>query len=339
MEKIINIAIVGCGGIGRRRSAAVGTIDSLRLVVCADVDRVAAEQAAAIGHCEAVTEWESAVERDDVDLVIVSTPNFLHAPVSIAAANAGKHVLCEKPLARNPEEAQEMVAAANANDVQLRTGFNHRFDPQVAKAKQLFESGAIGQPTFIRARTGHGGSERLITSWFVDKERSGGGTFLDNGVHAFDLCRFFLGDFVEATGFCTTNVWPIEVEDNGFGVFRTADGHIASLHSSWTQWQGYLFMEIFGTDGSISLNYSPRETILHKHAQGGKSSVMPNELHTEQFQFPGEAGSSWEIELAEVLKAIAGEPSQSADGVDGLRAVEMAYGVYESNSTGKTIKL
>jgi predicted dehydrogenase len=330
----MDVAIIGCGGIGRRRAEAVANVDELDLAFCVDVDARAAESLAAAWGAEASTDWDAIIGRDDVDLVIVSTPNFLHAPISIAAAESGKHVLCEKPLARNPEEARAMVQAADDAGVQLCTGFNHRFSAQTAKAIELFRDGAIGDPVFIRARTGHKGGPAFAARWFCSKEKAGGGTFLDNGVHALDLCRVFMDDFVEATGFVATNMWDIDVEDNGFGLFRTDDGRIASLHSSWTQWSGYLFMEVSGTEGWLSINYGPlAETVVNKRDPSGGGSPLQ-----KHYVF-GSQPNTWELELREMLKAINGEAVLSADGRDGLRAVEMAYAVYKANETDQAVAL
>jgi len=326
----MKVAQIGCGGIGRHRAEAVASVPELELALCVDVVAEAAERLAERWNCQASTDWEEAISRDDIEVVIVSTPNMLHAPISIAALEAGKHVLCEKPLARNPEEARRMVEAAQAAKRELRTGFNHRFHAQVVQARTLFDAGAIGDPLFLRGHTGHGGGEDFARSWFCDERMAGGGTFLDNGVHALDLARYFLGEFIEATGFRVTNLWDIApLEDNGFGLFRTAEDRVALLHSSWTQWKGYLYLELFGTEGFLTINYAPAETTLVRRG---------NPHHVERYEFPVQP-NTWVRELEELVKAIEGKPALSATGYDGLRAVEMAYAVYESSRQGKSITL
>jgi predicted dehydrogenase len=331
----LGVAVIGCGGIGTRRAATAAENDNTRLVAVADVAADRAQSVAARFNCAWSTSWEKVVGRDDVHLVIVSTSNNFHAPVSIAAMERGKHVLCEKPLARNPDEARQMVEAAQRNSVKLKTGFNHRFHHQVQKARQLYEAGAIGDILFIRARTGHGGGEAFAQSWFAHKELSGGGTFLDNGVHLLDLARWFMGEFAQATGFVSTNLWPIApCEDNGFGLFRTADNRVASLHSSWTQWRGYLSMELWGTKGFIAIDYDPPRTVLVQRERG------PNGESIEQsFSFAGVRDRSWERELEEMIRALQEDREPLANGYDGLRAVEMAYAVYRSSETGTVVPL
>jgi predicted dehydrogenase len=326
----MKVAQIGCGGIGRRRAEAVGSVPQLELTLCIDTAHEAAEALSHRWGCEAGAQWQTAIARADIEVVIVSTPNIYHAPISIAALEAGKHVLCEKPLARNPEEARHMVEAARASGRELRTGFNHRFHAQVAQARALLDAGAIGEPLFLRGHTGHGGGEHLLDSWFWDAEMAGGGTFLDNGVHALDLARWLMGEFVEATGFRSAALWDITpLEDNGFGLFRTADGRVASLHSSWTQWKGYLYLELSGTDGFLTINYDPPETTL---VQRGTPR------HIERYEFPAQP-NTWARELEELVSAIQGRPALSATGYDGLRAVEMAYAVYESSEQGRSVRL
>jgi predicted dehydrogenase len=331
----LGVAVVGCGGIGTRRAATAAENERTRLVAVADVAAERAQGVAARFNCAWSTNWEEVVGRDDVQLVIVSTSNDAHAPVSIAAMERGKHVLCEKPLARNPEEARQMVETARRYNVKLKTGFNHRFHHQVQKARELYEAGAIGELIFIRARTGHGGGEAFAQSWFAKKERSGGGTFLDNGVHLLDLARWFMGEFVQASGFVSTNLWLIApCEDNGFGLFRTADNRVASLHSSWTQWRGYLYMELWGTKGFLIIDYEPPRTVLVQRERG------PSGESVEQvFSFAGVRDRSWERDLEEMVRAILEDREPLASGYDGLRAVEMAYAVYRSSETGMAVAL
>ena len=248
----MKVAQIGCGGIGRRRAEAVTSVPGLELSLCVDVVAMAAQELADRWNCQASTEWGDAISRPDIEIVVVSTPNGLHNPISVAALEAGKHVLCEKPLARNPQEAKQMVEAARASGRELRTGFK------------------------------------------------------------------------------TTNLWDIApMEDNGFGLFRTSDNRVASLHSSWTQWKGYLYLELFGTDGYLTINYDPAEVSLVRRS-------TPHQI--EHFEFPAQT-DTWTQEVRELVKAIEGESALSATGYDGLRAVEMAYAVYESSKQGTVVSL
>lgn len=325
----MRVAVIGCGGVGTRRGSAIRAVPDLELVIGVDVD---AERARAFGErfgVEWATEWEPVVARGDIDLVVVSTANHMHAPISIAAMDRGKHVVCEKPLARNPEECEAMVRAAERNGVRLKTGFNHRYSHQTWKAYELYREGAIGPLIFARGRTGHGNAEGLAQRWFGNFDLSGGGTFLDNGVHLLDLARWFFGEFVEAFGFTHTHLPALgRCEDNGFGIYRTADGRVCQIQSSWTQWRGYLLLELYGETGALIINYDD-QTCTHLRRGGGATI----------YQFAGVPDRSWERELEEMVAAVREGREPLANGFDGWQAVRMAYAVYEAHHTGQVVRL
>ena len=329
---MLRVALVGCGGVGHLRAGLIAADPEARLVAVNDLDPQRAAALAGEAGAEAVASWEAAVGRDDVDAVIVSATNDTHTPIGTAALAAGKHVLVEKPLARTPEEATQLVAAAASAGRVLQTGFNHRWYPSILKARELIDAGAIGEPITARCRYGHGARQGWESTWFARKELSGGGTFLDNGVHALDLFRWFLGDFVEATGMVGTLAWDSGAcEDNGMGVFRTAGGRLALLHSSWTQWEPVFSFEVYGTNGFVQAN--GRETLV----LGGRSAAF-GPVPTQTWHTPGR-DPSWAADWREFTAAIGEGRPPLADGRAGLEAVRMAYAVYEANATGRTVRL
>ncbi len=169
------------------------------------------------------------------EAVVVATFNKDLLPVTLAALKSGKHVLCEKPLGCNAREAEEMVVAARKADRVLKVGFNHRHHPALQQAHELAKSGKIGRLTSIRAAYGHGGRPGYDQEWRGNPELAVGGELLDQGVHIIDLCRWFLGDFVQVSGMLGTWFWQVApLEDNGFALLQTAEGQIATVHTSWT---------------------------------------------------------------------------------------------------------
>ena len=169
----MNVAIIGCGLIGTKRARALPKEDHL-IVVC-DINQERASTLASEFACESTDDWQSVVSRSDVDVVINSSINNVLEPITIAALQAGKHVLCEKPLGRNASESKRMMEAARASNRKLKTGFNHRFHPAIWKAKSLLEDGVIGECLTIRARYGHGGRPGMENEWRASKELCGGG--------------------------------------------------------------------------------------------------------------------------------------------------------------------
>jgi len=357
----LNVAIIGCGAVGQREAAAVGSIPDLQLVAISDFGpafRHLALQMGAQYGCDTVHDWRHLVARNDIDIVVVATPNGFHREMSIEAMKHGKHVICEKPLATTPEDAEEMVAAAKATGARLMTNFNHRAHDHMRRARQILDQGLVGRPMFFRGRIGHsrfvlgpspGSPDRFRgrSIWNLDAAQSGGGTLIDNGVHVLDLARWFMGaEFVEAQGSRTHTLdiceeapdgtirisRPSECEDNAFGLFRTADGRIASVHSSWTQWQGYLYLEIFGTHGTLVVDNDQiqGEVSYHVFERHGEPIATTTERPALVKPDP-----SWRRHLQELLDAIREERDPVPSGRDGLRAARMVNALYRSAAAGR----
>lgn len=329
----MRVGLVGCGLMGRRRAEVVRRSAGDELVVVTDVDEVRAASVAGEMGCLTTTDWQEVVARDDVDAVIVSTPNNYLAPITVAALQRGKHALCEKPLGRNLSEAQEMVAAARRSGRMLKTGFNHRHHPAVWKAHQLYTDRAIGEPMFVRCVYGHGGRPGYESEWRGDPDLAGGGELLDQGVHTMDLCRWFLGEFSEVFGRTATCFWPVHpLEDNAFALLWTASGRLASLHTSWTQWRNRFDFEVYGRDGFLRVeglggSYgTERLTLGRRRPQSG-----PPEETTWEFPDPD---PSWHAEWAEFTAAIREGRRPIGDGEDGLQAMRLIDAIYTSARTG-----
>lgn len=340
------VAVIGCGLIGRRRAGVVRRSGPGDLVIVADVDGSCAEAVAGEMGCLATTDWKAAVARGDVDVVIVSTTNNWLAPVSVAALSAGKHVLVEKPMARTVAEALAVLEAARVSNSAERpvvcVGFNHRFHPALRRAHSLAREGAIGELLYIRCRYGHGGRPGYEREWRMDPEVGGGGELLDQGIHVVDLFRWFLGDFAVAFGFVQSYVWRRDgeaqpVEDNGFALFRTSAGQVATLHASCTQWKNLFSFDVTGTEGYLAVeglggSYGPeRLRVGRRRREGGP----PEE---DGLEYP-EGDVSWEAEWREFVSALREGRQPLAGANEGLQAVRMVYAVYGSARTGEAIRL
>jgi len=335
MGEKLRFAVIGCGRIGTRRINALKKLDAEVAYIVDTVEPHVARLAREVG-CDYSTGFHEAVKRNDVDCVIVATPNKFHAPITIEALKNRKHVLCEKPLARNPWEARAMVEAALKNGVFLKTGSNLRYFSNVRKAKELFDARAIGEPLFMRGWIGHdimkwtGYRSGEPKPWFLDKDLMGGGTLLDNGVHILDLFRWFLGDFKSCFGYAQTLRLPIEAEDNGWGLFKAEDGRTAFVQCSWMEWSGYMYMEIYGTDGCV---YVDNRRNLSKTVLGDREGTQ------QIFDYSTEPPRSYEVELKDYIQAIKEGQQPLASGYDGMKAVEMVHGIYESSRTGRIVDL
>lgn len=332
-----NIAIIGAGLIGRKRAKALAKFANCNLAIIADVDEDAARRLAGEFGGEVESDWRLAIKRNDVDIVVVATYNKHLLPISIAALESGKHVLCEKPLGRNSNESKKMVEIAKHYKKIIKTGFNHRHHPAISRAKNLFDSGAIGKLCFIRCRYGHGGRPGYDKEWRADKDLCGGGELLDQGVHVVDLFRWFAGDFDSAFGYLPTYFWDMKVEDNAVAIFKNRSGVVASMHTSWTQWKNVFSFEVFGRDGYLVVDglggsYGPETLKVGKRRPEGGP---PGE---EVLEFPGE-DISWEEEWKEFISAIEAKRKPLGSGLDGYEANRMIRAVYKSAKTGEVIRM
>jgi predicted dehydrogenase len=318
------VAIVGCGLIGRKRADALG---DARLIACADIEIDRARALASHASSVSTTDWREVINRDDVDVVIVSTINSLLAEISAAALNAGKHVLVEKPAGRNVAELDSVIAAQKRSGKLAHVGFNHRYHPALLKAKELFDQGALGEMMFVRGRYGHGGRIGYEKEWRADPKLAGGGELIDQGVHLIDLARMFLGDFETVDGFAATYFWDMPVDDNAFLLLRTRDAKTASLHVSCTEWKNLFSLEIYG-----------RNAKLHVEGLGGSYGLerlafyrMLPEMgppETTIWEFP-RADESWRIETAEFLDDIRKNRKPSATLEDARAALSVVKQIYD----------
>ena len=328
----MRFAIVGVGQAGRLRARALSRVSGSRLVTAADVDRSLADAVCS----DSTADYRQAVERGDVDAVLVCTPPNLHAEVAIAAFEAGKHVLCEKPLARDLEECRAILDASNRASRVLATGFNHRYFPNVRFVRDVISSGRIGDIRHVRAYTGHPGLAEFRSGWEYSAEVIGGGALMDNGIHLIDLVRFLAGDFDEAVGEVEDGA---DAEANAFGLLKAADGRIAELAASWSEWRGYRFhIDVYGERGMARAYYGPLFALVAAEKKSWRLFPKAN-LREKVFGWQTTAIAAMAKELHDFVLRIGGETSSGASGYDGLRAVEIAQAVYASARDRRRVRL
>ncbi len=320
--KKLRAAVIGCGLIGAKRAKVAGEFE---VVVFCDV---AEDRAQALARqtpgAEVSSDWRETVRRLDIEAVFVATSHDMLAPVTAAAAAAGKHVLVEKPAARCRQELVAVREAATGTGALVRAGFNHRYHRAFRKAREIFESGALGEMMFIRGRYGHGGRLGYDKEWRAVREISGGGELVDQGVHLIDLAGWFLGDFCEAKGFVGTYFWDMPVEDNAFLLLRNRSGQVASLHATWTEWKNLFSFEIYGREGKLEISglggsYGVERLTYYKMLP----QLGPPE--TTIWEYPMQ-DDSWEAEMAD----FAADIRLKRQPVPGLAEAEAALDVVQS---------
>src|SRR4051812_5426880 len=327
----MRVGIVGCGLIGNKRARAMGE-DCLVAVADVHVDR-ARQLAAQHSGCEVAADWQALVARADVDALVVATTNDTLALVTHAAVRAAKHVLVEKPAARSAAELEPVVETARRAfrdaGVVTKAGFNHRFHPAFLKAREIFDTGALGEMMFVRARYGQGGRLGMEKEWRGDMKIAGGGEMLDQGVHLIDLSRWFLGDFSDVAGRVARYFWDWQVEDNGFAMLTTDKGQVAWLHASCTEWKNLFSFEIYGRVGKLAIDglggsYGVERLAYYKMLP----QMGPPE--TTIWEYPGE-DRSWRLEWAHFADCVGQRRVPEGNLEDALAALRVVQKLYDNS--------
>ncbi len=314
--------------MGQRRLASLGQMEGASIRAVCDIDAYKAESAAKALGCDHYTDHRR-MEKLDLDCVIVSTPNHLHHETCLSFLRAGKNVMCEKPLAITADQAWEMVDASHEAGVFLKTASNHRYMPNILKAHEIVSVGGIGNPLYFRGFIGHGGG-KFSSNWFLDPKQSGGGTLMDNGCHLLDLMRWFVGEPAQCTGFVDTLLLEIKpLEDNAFVILKMRNNAYASINSSWTEWFGYLYFEIYGDKGFVIVDcrYGNKVTYGERDAE-----------HVSVYDYTNLPSQSYRLEMADLVSSLLAKRQPQPSGEDGAKVVELIHAIYESSRTGRTVE-
>lgn len=324
---MLGIGIIGCGLIGQKRANSLGKGGTL--IGCADINFQRAKTLAGT-KAKAFSDWKELLSLPEVDVVIIATLHDSLAEIACDAIRAGKHVLVEKPAARNPAELEPVMVLAEKSQTRIHVGFNHRYHRAMRKAKQLLSEGAIGELMFLRARYGHGGRPGYDREWRADPRLSGGGELLDQGPHLIDLSRWFLGEEFESIGgFAHTYFWDMPVDDNAFMLLKTKSEKAAFLHVSCSEWKNLFSMEIYGRSGKLEINglggsYGPERLTWYRMLP----EMGPPE--TTSWEYPM-ADNSWEIEMEEFYEDIALSRSPSAGLLDAYESLKIISQIYKNS--------
>lgn len=255
MTRRVGWGLVGCGDIARRRVApALRDLGSCELVAISRADAARAESfAAEFGAKRWHADWRKLVRDPEVEAVYVATPVHMHAEQAVAAAEAGKHVLCEKPLALNEAECERMNTAAEANGVRLGVAYYRRFYPAVERVREILESGEIGVPVIAQVNA----FERFDPApehprrWLLDKRRSGGGPMFDFGCHRIELLLSLFGTVSRVSSVGGNVLFRREVEDTMCALLQFEGGTQAVLSVTHAAREPQDTLEIFGSEGSV----------------------------------------------------------------------------------------
>ena len=333
-KKKLTAAIAGYGKMGKIREATLQSHPDTEVGLIFDPGLSSLENP---GH-KCCSSFDDLI-RTDCDMVFIAGYVSNAADYTVRALRAGKHVFCEKPPALSVEEMKSVKSALESSGKILKYGFNHRYHNSVIKAKQIVDSGSIGNIILMRAVYGKAGSIDFKENWRNYKEFSGGGILMDQGIHMLDLFNYFSGTELGVRyASVKTLHWQIECEDNAFVILESDKNLVCTLHSSATQWTHKFLLEIIGDNGFVTLDgilsptmsYAPETVVFGYRGPADKRSKLERPSQTVSAY---ELDNSWELELDEFVCAIRGEGEirhgTFAQARASLRQVEEAYSFKE----------
>ena len=338
MSDMIKVGIVGTG-IGRHHARGYAKIPDVEIKAWCDIDADRAQRAADEYDVKNVyTDFAEMLKDDEIDAVSICTPNATHAPLTIAAFEAGKHVICEKPIATNAEEAKAMVAAGKKSGKIFMMAFNNRFRGDTQHLKKCIENGDLGEIYY--AKTGWVRRKGIpgMGGWFTTKAMSGGGPLIDLGVHVLDLTLWLMGNPkpVYVFGSSYAKFGPerakkqggtYDVEDLATGIVRLENGATVFVEASWESYVGAekIYTQLMGTKGGaeldplrmyVDVNDRPADiTLTHPNVNGHENEI---------------------VHFCECIRE-GKEPM--AKGEHGLHIQQILDAIYESTVTGKGVEI
>jgi predicted dehydrogenase len=346
----IGVGLLGTGFMGRAHARALRALceldpplDPELVAVCGrDPDRLESARRR-YGFRAMTADWRELVGDERVQLFDNGAPNALHSEPTLAAIAAGKHVLCEKPLGRDADEAFRLWAAAEQAGVVAMTGFNYRFVPAVRRAYELVCAGAIGEIVLVRARYLQSwGWSADPAAWRFDRAIAGSGALGDLATHAIDLVRHLAGEIAAVTGALRTAIPERAVDDSVVATLELKNGAVGTLEASRLAFgrTNQLVLELNGTKGSLAYDLERFDELLVSDGGAYRQTLV-----TGDWWPPGHGlgyGDTFTLELEHLLRAIAGETTVAPLGAsfeDGYRACEVADAIARASERGTRVEV
>ena len=335
---MIRIGIIGCGKIAQvRHLPEYAANPHVELAGYYDLNTQRAQEMAAQYGGKVYESYFDLLNDPSIDAVSICVENRSHAEITTYALYAGKHVLCEKPMAVTLAECESMVAAAERNGKHLMIGHNMRFDPVHRKAKQMLDSGIIGDVITFRTILGNSGPEgwSLEGTWFFDKNKAAMGALSDMGIHKVDLIQYLLGQkVIETTAKVVTlnkrddNGKLISVDDNALCILKMSGGALGTMAASWTVY-GHECQStvLYGTKGLMMIYSEPSAPIIINDLEG----------HRTSFAFETTSHNSGVID--EFVDALEQNREPEVSGKEALSTMRAIFGSIKSSEIGRTVSV
>ena len=343
---MVKVGIIGCGKIAQVRHIPEYLDNpNAKLTGLYDLNLQRAKELAENYDCKSYESVEEMLADPEIDAVSVCVANHVHAEITIAALKAGKHVLCEKPMATKLKDCQMMVDTAEQMSKKLMIGQNQRFAKAHAEAKKLIERGDIGSVLTFKTTFGHGGPETWSVdagpqNWFFDKKRAAMGAMADLGVHKTDLIQYLLNDTVEETTAKVTTLDKkdsngnlIGVDDNAICIYKMKSGIIGTMTASWTYYgEEDNSTIIYGTEGMLKIYHDPKYCIELIRKDGGKVFYDIDQIQTNDNQTKSGIIDAF-------VESVENDTEPAVPGKSVLSAMKAIFGSLKSSELGRTVRV
>jgi UDP-N-acetylglucosamine 3-dehydrogenase len=341
---MIKVAIIGCGSIAVNRH--IPSYDKNPDAVLHGFFNTTFDRAKKLAKkysAKAYKTLEELLDDNEVEAVSICTPTKYHSEIAVKALNAGKHVLCEKPMASTVCEAKAMVDAARKNSKKLMIAHNQRLYAPHIKAKQMIDSSALGKILTFRTFLGIKGPEyssidNTSNNWYFNKQKAGRGVVSDVGSHRIDLIRYFFGDVKEVFAYTPTidKTYPngrlIDVDDNAFTILKLKNGITGVLIASWTSYSGNdRTTQIFGTEGVMTI-YSENYPLMIEYKSGEKVYYELGKTEPQEVVLLTQT-------IDKFIESIKNDTEPFVTGEDGLATIKVIEAMVKSNQVGRWVKV
>jgi predicted dehydrogenase len=339
------------------RSKALSEMEGVEIIAIADDDLARGQNAANRYGGDFYADYRKLLERKDLDFVFIHSANSFHKDMVLEAIAAGHHLFCEKPMATSITDAIVMTEAVEKAGLRNTLGFCSRFIPEAERAKEVIESGLIGNMIGLRAVIGLAGIAEIgcpdyMTDWMVDPIRGGGGAFIDEGAHAIDLLRWYAGDIVAVSTMTANNDKPrLSVEDNAATVLQFASGALGTLNTLWSMHIDVGMrntLELYGTKGTIALELTSKHPKLQVYSEhlGGQANgswfephIKPKETEPHDYQSWPTHAQHYKREVTDIVACLKQDRPFRTTFRDGLHVVKVTESGYLSAKEKKTIAI
>ncbi|OAB43742.1 Gfo/Idh/MocA family protein [Paenibacillus glacialis] len=337
------VGIIGCGNIFPMHAISIQLSDVAELVAICDIKEDRAKQAAEKHNCNFYTSYEEMLDKEEIDVVHICTPHYLHAPMTTYAASKGKHILTEKPMSISTEDAREMVALCESNGVTLGVIFQNRYNPGSQLIKNAILDGSLGQVLGAKCSVTWNRSDEYysLSDWKGTWEKEGGGVLIDQAIHTMDLMRWFVGEEIEYVDAQMGNRAheSIEVEDSVEGVMKFKSGIFGGFFAvNYYSYDAPVEIEVHCEKG-IAKMVAEKAMIRYNDGTEITKDKDPNEVVDYGQGVKMYWGVSHLKQIRDYYEALKTGEVLYIDGKEALKTQEMIAGIYQSGKENKRIYL